>query len=131
VDGLRPIVRYLILCEDVRLDPVGSGNVTLVRLINAIRSLKGFPVRQPQFCVYVNLSDCRGIGNIRIEIIQADTGEVVFRTRTRKVSFGNDPLEVIGVAFRIRNCEFPAAGLYWVQFWYNGHLTGQQPIILR
>jgi hypothetical protein len=61
----------------------------------------------------------------------ADSGEVVFRTRTRTMPLGNDPLEVVGVTFRIRNCLFPTPGLYWVQFLCNGRIIAQQPLVLR
>jgi hypothetical protein len=55
----------------------------------------------------------------------------VFRTRTRTIPLANDPLEVVGAMFRIRNCLFQAAGLYWVQFWYNEQMIAQQPLVLR
>jgi hypothetical protein len=131
VNGVRPVVRYLIVCEDIVLAPANPRKVTLIGLTNTIRASKGFPVRQSELCVFGELTDSRGTGRVRIEIVQADTDRVVFRTRTRSVSFGNDPLDVIGVRFRIRNCLFPAAGLYWVQFWYNDELIEQQPIVLR
>ncbi len=132
MNGVRPVVRYLIVCEDVLLEPTNSGKgVTLVGLISAIRALSGFPVRYSELCVFVQLTECRGTGRIRIEIVEADTDRVVFRTRIRSVTFGNDPLDIVGIPFRIRNCEFPAAGLYWVQFWYNEEPIDQQPILLR
>lgn len=119
MNGVRPVVRNLIMCEDIVLDPTNPRRVTLVALIGTIRALKGFPVRYSELCAYVQMTECRGTGRIRIEIVQADSGLVVFRTRIRRVSFGNDPLEAVGIPFRIRDCRFPAAGLYWVQFWYN------------
>jgi hypothetical protein len=131
VNGIRPVVRCLLVCEDIVLDPANSRKVTLVGLTHAIRALEGFPLCQAELCVLVQLADARGTGHMRIEITEADTGRVVFRTRTRNTSFGNDPLEVVGVRFRIRNCTFPAAGLYWVQFWYNDELLEQQPLVLR
>lgn len=67
----------------------------------------------------------------RIEIQHADSGQVMFRTRTRTIQLGNDPLEVVGATFRIRNCLFQEAGLYWVQFWYNEQMIAQQSLLLR
>jgi hypothetical protein len=67
----------------------------------------------------------------RIEIQHADSSQVVFRTRTRTVPLGSDPLEVFGITFRIRNCLFREPGLYWVQFWYNEQMIAQQPLVLR
>jgi hypothetical protein len=68
---------------------------------------------------------------MRIEIVEADSDRIVFRTPTNIVSFGNDPLHVANISVRIRNCEFPAPGLYWVQFWYNEEAIAQQPVLLR
>ena len=36
--GMQPIVRYLILCEDVRYGPANPDQVTLIHLISTIRS---------------------------------------------------------------------------------------------
>ncbi|HJT32519.1 MAG TPA: hypothetical protein VJ783_10785, partial [Pirellulales bacterium] len=68
----------------------------------------------------------------RVEIREADRepAEVVFATQTRSVSFPSNPLAVHGLRFRIFNCRFPRPGLYWVQFYYDDHLLGQQPIVL-
>lgn len=130
---LQPTVRYIILCENVQADPRHPRRVTLVGLISAIRSLEQppYPLLYPEICVFLQLTECRGLAQGRVELQHADSGEVVFRSRTRSVPFGSDPLEVIGVTFRIRNCLFQQPGLYWVQFWYNEQLLAQQPLLLR
>jgi hypothetical protein len=84
-----------------------------------------------EICVFLQLTECRGPADGRIEIHHADSGKVVFRTRTRTIPFGNDPLEVVAVTFRVRNCLFPEPGLYAVQFWYNEQMFAQQPLLLR
>jgi hypothetical protein len=130
---VHPVVRYLIVCEDVRVDPDNPRRITLVGLISAIRSIEqpAFPLLYAEICVFLQLTECRGPAEGRIEIRHADSGQVVFRTRTRTVPFSSDPLEVVGVTFRIRNCLFHEAGLYWVQFWYNEEMIAQQPLLLR
>jgi hypothetical protein len=130
---VHPTVRYLIVCEDIQTDPDDPRRVTLVGLISAIRSLEQppFPLLYRELCVFLQLTECRGPGEGRIEIQHADSGQVVFRTRTRTIPLGSDPLEVIGAAFRIRNCLFQEPGLYWVQFWYNEQMIAHQPLLLR
>jgi hypothetical protein len=81
--------------------------------------------------VFLQLAECRGNAEGRIEIQHADSGQVVFHTRTRTLELGSDPLEVIGAVFRIRGCLFREPGLYWVQFWYNDQMIAQQPLLLR
>lgn len=130
---VHPTVRYLILCEDVQTGADNPHQVTLVGLISAIRSLEQppFPLLYREICVFLQLTECRGSADGRIEIHFEDSGQVVFRTRTRTIPFGNDPLEVVGVTFRIRNCLFQQPGLYWFQFWYNDEMIAQQPLLLR
>jgi hypothetical protein len=130
---VHPVVRYLIVCEDVEVDPDNPRRITLVGLIGSIHALEqpGYPLLHQELCVFLQLTECRGAAEGRIEIQHADSGQVVFRTRTRTIPFGNDPLEVVAVTFRIRNCLFQDPGLYWVQFWYNDQMIEQQPLMLR
>ena len=115
------------------MDPEQPRRVTLVGLISAIRSLEQppFPVLYRELCVFLELTECRGAADGRIEIRHADSGRVAFRTRTRTIPFGNDPLEVVAVNSHIRDCLFEEPGLYWVQFWYNEQMIAQQPLLLR
>ncbi len=130
---LYPTVRYLIVCENVQTDSDNPRRVTLVGLLSAIRTLEqgAFPLLYREICVFLQLTECRGPADGRIEINNADSGKVVFRSPTRMIPFGSDPLEVVGAIFRIRNCLFPEPGLYWVQFWYNEQMLAQQPLVLR
>lgn len=133
VQQLKPSVRYLIVCEDVVVDPDKPRHISLVGLISNIRSLEEppFPLVHHEFCVFVQMTECRGHGEARIEIQHADSGTVTFRTRTRTIPPAVDPLEVVGLCFRIRYCPFPLSGLYWVQFWYNDEAIAQQPLLLE
>jgi len=133
MSAIHPTVRYLIVCEDVQIDALNSRRITLVGLMSALRLMETpqFPVRLPELCVFLQLTECRGSAEGRIEICHADSDQVVFRTQTRTIPFGNDPLEIVAVRFRIRNCLFEEPGLYWVQFWYNSEMIAQQPLILR
>jgi hypothetical protein len=130
---VHPVVRYLILCEDVRTDPDDQHPHTLVRLINVLRSSRTppFPFVQDLLCAFVQLTECRGPADGRVEIHHADTDQVVFRTPTWTLPLANDPLAILGVTFRLRKCLFPAPGLYWVQFWYNEAMIAQQSLLVR
>lgn len=133
MNQLQPTVRYLIVCEDVHLDPQKPRRVTLVGLTSAIRGLDEppFPLRYRELCVFLQLTECRGSAEGRIEIHHSESESMGFRTRTRTIPLGTEPLEVVGFTFRIRNCLFPEPGLYWVQFWYNEQIIAQQPLLLR
>jgi|GEM_PF-832258 hypothetical protein len=130
---IHPTVRYLILCDDVETDPDHPRRVNLYGLMSAIHSLEQppYPLFVREFCVFIQLTECRGPAEVRIEIHHADSSDVLVRTRTRTVALPTDPLEVAGVKFRIQDCLFPEPGLYWVQLWYNSVAIAQQPLILR
>lgn len=133
MNQVHPMVRYLILCEDVQIDPANPRRVTLVGLISALRSLEPspFPLRFREICVFLQMTECRGPAEGGMEVLHADSGHVVFRTLTRTLPLASDPLEVVGMTFRIRNCLFQSPGLYWVQFKYNEQVIAQQPLLLR
>jgi hypothetical protein len=133
MNHVNPTVRYLIVCEDVQIDPQNPRRITLVGLISAIRSVEQppYPLTYQELCVFLQLTECRGPADGRVEIRHADSDQVVFRAQTRTIPFGSDPLEVYAVTFRIRSCVFENPGLYWIQFWYNDEMIAQQPLVLR
>jgi hypothetical protein len=128
-----PIVRYMILCEDWSVDPSNARRVNIQGLLTNIDSIDEppFPLLFPEICVFLALTEGRGAGTAQIICNFEDTGQRIFGTPTRSVSFGDDPLEVVGVPFRIRDCTFPQAGLYSVQFWYNDLKIDERPLRLR
>ena len=133
-DSPLPVVRLLVVCEDIRVtDPTRPRRVSLDGLIHAIypSGQPRYPCRRPVLCVFAQLTECRRLGIARIEIREADTDTVVFRTPTHRLPLGNDPLAVHGLRFRLLGCTFPAPGLYWVQLWYDNSLLAQQSLALR
>jgi Family of unknown function (DUF6941) len=127
-----PLVRSLIVCEDIIADPNNRKRVSLMNVVDSIRSMKQppYPVRQRQLCAFIQLTGCRGPGEFRVEIREADTDEVTFATKTFRGSFPNNPLAVHGLRFRLRGCKFPRPGLYWLEFFFDNQVLGQQPLTL-
>lgn len=128
----KPVVRYMLLCDDWTLDTENDRRITVIGLITNINSLEDppYPLLYREFCVLLVLTEGRGEGEARIVCLLEETGEKVFETSGR-LTFGVDPLEVIGVPFRIRDILFPRPGLYSVQFWYEGELVEERPMRLR
>lgn len=131
--GVHPVVRYLIVCDDVVVDAVNPRKVTIVGLISAIRSVEDppFPLRHEELCVYAQLTEFRGAGKVWVEVAHADSERQVGHTPAHTIAFGSDPLEIVGVVLRVRGCLFPTAGLYHVRFWYNDSVVAEQPVLLR
>ncbi len=131
--AITPVVRYMLLCEDLRLDPQNRRQVTIIGLVSNIHSLDQppYPLIYRELCVFLALTEGRGRGEGRINCVFEETGEKAFETAKRQIQFGRDPLEVVGVTFRIRDCRFPFPGRYSVQFWYNEEKVAEHPLLMR
>jgi len=131
--AIKPIVRYMLLCNDWELDPSNDRRITIIGLISNIYSLEdpAYPLLYREICVFLTLTEGRGQGEAKIVCVMEETGEMVFETRSRPIPFGPDPLEILGVPFRIRDCSFPRAGMYSIQFWFDGELVEERPLRMR
>jgi hypothetical protein len=114
-----PEAKAMILCGDVLADPE-NGNLHLMGAFNNIRprSPSVYPHRHREFCVFLQLSDAQGRLPGYVQVIRADTQELVYRTASQPMIFA-DRRTLVRVCFRIRNCTFPAPGLYWIEFFAN------------
>ena len=128
-----PVVRHILVCEDLIYDPAKPRSVTLKNLLGNIRSISHppYPLLYPELCVYVQLTECRGAGEVRLRIEAADTNTLVYQTPKLKVSLGNDPIKKHGLPFRIRDLLFPSSGLYLVEFWYNDVKLEEETLLLE
>ena len=130
--ALFPVVRYMIVCNDWHPDPASPHLWNISGLLYNLRpNPPAYPVRYPELCVLLALTDCHGQGEGWIVCENEDTGQPVFASPRRPITFGADPLEVVGVPFRLRDCPFPTPGLYSVQFWYNGVRVEHRLLNLR
>ena len=131
--GVLPMVRNILVCEDLIIDPTNRQNVSLKNLLGTIRSLSQppFPFLYPELCVYIQLTECRGVGDVRVQIEEADTNRTIFQTPTRRVLLGNDTLKRRGLSFRVRDLLFPSAGLYLIEFWYNDIKLVEETLLLE
>src|SRR4051812_1776163 len=120
MDGIDPVVRLMLLCDEVRTDPGMAHKVNVFGLVSSLLSRQEppFPLVHPQLCVLLQVSGGRGEGDGRIVVRHADADRVAFTSAGHRLSFGPDPLAVVGIVFRIRDGTFAEAGLYWVEFWY-------------
>jgi len=130
---VEPVIRHMLLCDEVQREVDSPNKVNIFGLIHAIRPAEDaiFPLRDEQLAVYVELSGGRGTAQVYIARIRADSEELTFRTVERSITFGADPLAVQGLIYRIRGISFPEPGLYWVQFRYNEKVLGEQPLLVK
>jgi hypothetical protein len=130
---ISPVVRYMILCDDWKCEPENNNRVTIVGLLSYFRSTGSppYPLRLRELCVFLVLTEGRGQGEGKIVCVFEDTGQKVFETPARIISFGSNPLEILGAPFRIRDCPFSQPDLYSVQFWYDGLMVDERPLLMR
>jgi hypothetical protein len=131
--NIDPVVRNMVLCRDVRLNPTNPLDSDILGLITYVRPVAParFPVELDQLCVYLQLTGGRGSGNAQVVTLFADTGEAIFATSVRRIDHPPDPLVVKPYVFRIRQCRFPRPGLYWVVFRYNGRELSERELFVR
>ena len=131
--AVLPTVRYMILCEDWAVDIINPRRINIFGLLSNIHSVDfpAYPLLYKEMCVFLALAEVRGTATARIVCLFEETGQCVFETSERSIAFRNDPLEVVAVPFRIRDCIFPQKGIYLLQFWYNNYLVEEKPLRLR
>ncbi len=131
--ALNPVVRYMILCDDWASDPANPRRINIFGLLITLHSLEQppFPLLHREMSVFLALTAGRGQGEAKIVCVFEETGERIFETPTKRLAFGPNPLAVVALPFRIRDCRFPRAGLYSIQFWYNGEKVHECPLRLR
>jgi len=120
-------VLHLIACERVEPDPNNFHRVNIFGLITSIRStaVPSFPVVHPLLRALIVWTGGQGNGELSLRITEDRTASGVFRTRPRRIRFVGDVAAIGGVVFDIRNCVFPAAGLYWVEVLFSGQVIAQ------
>ena len=108
--AIAPVVRHLILCDDVSTSP--AGKFTLHGLVSAIRSSRTppYPHRHPLLCVFMQLTNGRGQGQLKVEIRELASGVVVAYISPRVATLPTNPLAVYGGAIRLQDIPFPNPG---------------------
>ncbi len=107
--AIKPVVRYMLLCDDWWLNPENNRRIVIIGLLSNIHAMEEppYPLFYREMCVFLALTEGRGQRAGKIVCVWAEDGKKIFETRERAISFGDDPLEVVGVPFRIRDCSFP------------------------
>lgn len=128
--GIDPVVRHMLLCDDVRADPVNPHRLDVFGLATTLHA-ESFPALVSELCVLLMLTEVRGPGLGRVVVVDAEAQLAIFTGADHPIQPRSNPLDVTGIVFRIRNCPFTKPGLYEVQFRYNEKVLAQQPLLVR
>jgi hypothetical protein len=114
----EPILKAFVLCDEIVDSPGGSGQKDLRGAGLSIIQVAGtFPAKHT-FWVYIEVADQKATGNIQLALMRADSGRRLF-FRVMPIEF-SDQLHTTVVAVRVFDCTLPAAGVYFVELWYDG-----------
>jgi hypothetical protein len=130
---LLPFVRHMLICEHAE---AAKNNPRRANIYGVFANMvvsgdeAVFPCTLG-FTVYVMLTDCRRSGAARILVTEAVSGDVCYKGVRFQVNLSSDPLEIYGLFFRITECVIPRAGLYLVEFEFDGIRIGEEAILVK
>jgi hypothetical protein len=129
MNGIPPIVRYMIICDDILTSSQFTTRPVIVGLTTAIHA-DSYPFRLPKLSVYLVLTDGRGQGTGKLRLVDDATGHVQVEF-ARAITFPTNPLTISGIAWRLTNLRFPKAGMYRIEFLYNNQYMAHQVVEAR
>ena len=85
--AVAPVVRYMLLCDDWQVDPANQSRVHIIGLMSFIRATDdpSYPLLYRELCVFLALTEGRGLGEGFITCVYEETGETVFETPRRSI----------------------------------------------
>jgi hypothetical protein len=120
----RPRGLGLTLCDQVVFEQ-GTQKPTLVGVFTGI-AVDGFPSDAQRFDAFAALTDGLGDSTIDLIAIHLDTDRQVY-AQSAEFRFV-DPLTVVNLRFRVRQCSFPSAGAYVFALVVDGEEVAQRRI---
>lgn len=130
---IPPIVRQMLVCDDVQ--PAGGGRpgLNVLGLTHVIRPGpdESFPLTRPGLCVYLRLTGGVGTGRVIFRLAEADTDDEVLRTPEFGVTHPADRHHLVGIQVELGPCNFPRPGLYWVEFYHDDLAVHREPLTVR
>jgi len=123
-----PRVHLLAICDEIQEHEDGVLSYDLFGVRTHIQA-STFPYQHPQLCVYVQATGYEGLARCHVAIEQASTDKEVFTSADMEFAF-TGPLEFLHGYFRVDDCDFPEAGVYYIQVFFDNKLCGERALIL-
>jgi len=120
----------MLLCDVVRKRKDNTLKFDLLGHFNNVRPVGVFPLRLT-FSVSVTMTGGRGSGHCKIRVIEADSDKVIHDGDQHSIRFDADPTRIHAATIRIGTCTLHQAGLYYVEFTYNGAELAREPLIVK
>ena len=126
--ALFPRVHTLVLCDEIEQASHDPDTFNLIGVRSEIKASE-FPYTHPQLSIYMQVSGRQGIVHCHWEVIRADTDTVQFTTEEQEITL-EGPLTLVPIRWLIEDCEFPQAGVYYVQAYFGTRLLQERLLIL-
>src|SRR5260221_381072 len=125
---LLPVGKIVHVCDAVVADPV-SHKPSILNLWEVVRVPSGasFPYTLGKLCVVALMRDGHGETRFRVDILRADTNEVVRRSQNYSVQFTDRHRSTL-VVIRLKEVTFPEPGAYLVELFCEGVFIDDQLI---
>ena len=112
----RPNALALMLCDQVTFE-MGTQKPSLIGIFTGMAA-DSFPTSPQRFDAFIALTDGLGTGTLELTVTEQQTGNQVYVQRVQLTC--PDPLRVINLRLRVRQCSFPAPGEYLFTFTVDG-----------
>lgn len=112
-----PVLKAFVLCNNVADNPASNDQKDLQGAgLSRIECSDPLPVRLT-FWVFVQLSDQKESGEVRLAIMRADSGRrYFFRSVTVR---HKSVVQATVFCVRLYDCVFPERGVYFIELWYD------------
>ncbi len=112
-----PILKAFVLCNNVTDNSLSRDQKDLDGAGLARVGCRGpLPVKL-SFWVFVQLSDRKDTGEVRLAILRADSGRRYF-FRPLRIRH-KDAVQATIFCVRLYDCVFPERGVYFIELWYD------------
>jgi hypothetical protein len=117
-----PLLKAFVLCDAVTDNPASNDQKDLQGAgLSRIECADLFPVKL-SFWVFVQLSDPKATGEVRLALMRADSGRRYF---FRPVTVRHkDAVQATVFCIRLYDCVFPEPGIYFLELWYGTIMPG-------
>jgi hypothetical protein len=122
------MLKAFVLCDNITDHPANTGQKDLQGAgLSRLRCADPLPAKL-SFWVFVQLSDQKETGEVRLSIMRADSGRrYFFRPITIRHT---DSLHATVFCIRLFDCVFPERGIYFVELWYDNDWVVDQRLEL-
>jgi len=123
-----PRVHVQVICDEIEDHSDEVADYHLLHVRSHIVA-PGFPYVHPQLCIYLQVTGhpqsarCRGV------LLRAETDEELYVSAENLVML-TGPLDYLHLDFVFPDCEFPEAGIYYVQINFDDVLCGERALVL-